>query len=179
MAEITPVVDRTGSNASLSGVGHADTEKQPGTELQHIEAAFADDKDVAELKWDIVNEEANRAEEFEHSIGFWKSVKTYRSVSLSVVTGTDQTQAVFWSFVASLSIIMEGYDGSVGGGVSLYEYRKVIHCVQNWWIALNLTSTLGSITPIWTTISCLPRGKGLSGKLVTLVTSSVSSSEQS
>lgn len=35
-----------------------------------------------------------------------------------------------WSFVASMSIVMEGYDLSVGGGASLYEYRKVSlkHC---------------------------------------------------
>ena len=41
----------------------------------------------------------------------------------------ERVQAIFWSFIASLSIIMEGYDLSVGGGASLLEYRKVRMCL--------------------------------------------------
>jgi hypothetical protein len=56
---------------------------------QHIEQADVDDKR------DFLREEADRAEDFEHNLSTWASVKMYRV-------------AVFWSIVATMSIIMEG-----------------------------------------------------------------------
>jgi hypothetical protein len=60
---------------------------------QYIETAYPDH--ILDPKNETLRAEADRAEEFEHNLTTWQAVKMYRA-------------AVFWSIVATMSIIMEG-----------------------------------------------------------------------
>jgi hypothetical protein len=45
-------------------------------------AEVGDNGEVLVAKWDVLKEEANKAEEFEHSFSFWAAVKEYKAVSI-------------------------------------------------------------------------------------------------
>ena len=60
--------------------------------VQHVEVA---DADLKTDEWSQIKQDAAKAEEFEKGLGFWQSIKIYKA-------------AVFWSMVASATIIMEG-----------------------------------------------------------------------
>lgn len=67
---------------------------------------------MAKAEYNDSRQEAIAAEEFEHNIGRWEAFKTYKKVSkITVIAGDVCThiQAVFWSLLASTSIVMEGY----------------------------------------------------------------------
>lgn len=97
-------------------------------------------------KPDVTYEDAARAEDWEHSLGFWQSIRIYKV-------------AVWWSFVASMSIIMEAYDVSVGGGASLLEYRKYFgtyypalndwQLTAGWQGALSQAGNIGNVLGIF------------------------------
>ena len=123
--EITPIL--------YEGEVEAVEGKTDSAEIQQDEKADLDATghvDQADAKGEVTYEAAARAEDFEHSLGLWQSIKIYKVVSdcngeIRSQAVIISIQALWWSFVASLSIIMEGYDLSVGGGASLLEYRKV------------------------------------------------------
>ncbi|RSH95847.1 hypothetical protein EHS25_000940 [Saitozyma podzolica] len=67
---------------------------------------------VVSEKWDVTREQANRAEQYEHSLSFLQAARLYK-------------EATFWAIIASLSIVMEGFDKSFQGAViSEATYRK-------------------------------------------------------
>ncbi|KAH8807102.1 MFS maltose permease MalP [Xylogone sp. PMI_703] len=100
-------------------------EKSKETEIEHAERggeialetdlpAIVDiHGNVIKADWHAIRIKANEAEAYEHSLGLWEAMKLYK-------------KALFWSFVASLSIIMEGFDNSVAGGgnVALSQFRQ-------------------------------------------------------
>ncbi len=60
--------------------------------IQHVEIA---DADLKTDEWSQIKQDAVKAEESEKSLGLWQSIKIYKA-------------AVFWSMLASATIIMEG-----------------------------------------------------------------------
>lgn len=52
-------------------------------EYSHVEDLVTTDSNgqVINAKWDILKEDANKAEEFDHSFSFWAAIKEYRAVS--------------------------------------------------------------------------------------------------
>jgi hypothetical protein len=79
-------------------------------------AVVGENGEVLDAKWSALREGANKAEEYEHSLSFWASVKEYKAVRATTAEISYAAwvwlplngQACFWAFVASLSIIMEG-----------------------------------------------------------------------
>ena len=55
----------------------------------------------------VLNEEARQATAAEHSLGFLQAIKTYK-------------KAAFWSFLISMTVIMEGYDVTLIGSFMAY-----------------------------------------------------------
>ena len=49
---------------------------------EHAEPKVDEQGGVMEAKWDILRDEANRAEEAEHSLSFWQAAKIYKAVSV-------------------------------------------------------------------------------------------------
>jgi SP family general alpha glucoside:H+ symporter-like MFS transporter len=92
-------------------------------------------------------ENANQATEAEHSTGFVQGVRRY-------------PKAVFWSFVVSLCIIMDGYDGALLGGLFGFPafQKKFGHLVPGsddkytlsaqWQMALGMASPVGNVIGI-------------------------------
>jgi hypothetical protein len=86
------------------------------------EVAHLEDNNVegANSKWLLSREEANRAEEFDRNLTFWQACKIYKAVSVQCTPYPDSIltrQAAFWAFIASLSVVMEGFDTSFTGSV--------------------------------------------------------------
>lgn len=69
-------------------------EKAVGSPQNHISPMKQD--------WSQVTQDAKDATEAEHSTTFWQGIKLYR-------------KAAFWSFIVSMTIIMEGYDTALLG----------------------------------------------------------------
>jgi hypothetical protein len=61
----------------------SDEKNQHDVEFNYIEklAELGTNGEVLNTKWDVLREEANKAEEYEHSFSFWAAVKEYKSVS--------------------------------------------------------------------------------------------------
>ena len=116
MAEIVPVVNHNGSQ-----VEDIHDDKQKHFEAEHVENG------VEQVKHEILVEDANKAEHFEHDMTTWQAFKIYKAVcTLGLPLAILTAQAVFWSIVASCSIIMEGYDWGLQGNLwGMIEYRKV------------------------------------------------------
>lgn len=70
-------------------------------ETNHIESVD-DGEDITSLKPEEVFESARLATEGEHNLTFREAIKLY-------------PWAIFWAFVLSLTIVMEGYDGNLIG----------------------------------------------------------------
>jgi hypothetical protein len=109
------------TNASLPANPAPDASPGEDKHTGEIELAHTSDLsvvgengEVLDAKWSALREGANKAEEYEHSLSFWASVKEYKAVRTTIVHRSHEVwlplngQACFWAFVASLSIIMEG-----------------------------------------------------------------------
>jgi predicted nuclease with TOPRIM domain len=59
-----------------------DEKARHNTELIENLAELGANGEVLNAKWDVLKEEANKAEEFEHSFSLWEAVKEYKAVSL-------------------------------------------------------------------------------------------------
>lgn len=70
MAEIVPVVPHNGSP-----IEDVHDEKQKHFEAEHVEDG------VEQVKHEILVEDANKAEHFEHEMTTWQAFKIYKSVS--------------------------------------------------------------------------------------------------
>jgi hypothetical protein len=59
-----------------------DEKKQDEADFSYIEqlAELGTNGEVLNAKWDVLKEEANKAEEYEHSFSFWAAVKEYKAV---------------------------------------------------------------------------------------------------
>ena len=74
--------------------GHPDIEEK-GADT-HLESQSMTDGEVQNtLKWSNLKAEADRDEEYQHSLTLWQSLTTYKAAAL-------------WSVVASFCIVMEG-----------------------------------------------------------------------
>jgi len=71
MAEIVPVVAHDGSQ-----VDDIHDDKQKHFEAEHVEGG------VEQVKHEILVEDANKAEDFEHEMSTWQAFKMYKAVSL-------------------------------------------------------------------------------------------------
>lgn len=62
-----------------------DEKNDHGIEINYTEklAELGANGEVLNAKWDVLKEEANKAEEYEHSFSFWAAVKEYKAVCLS------------------------------------------------------------------------------------------------
>jgi hypothetical protein len=60
-----------------------DEKNQHDIEFNYTEklAELGTNGEVLNAKWDVLKEEANKAEEYEHSFSFWAAVKEYKAVS--------------------------------------------------------------------------------------------------
>jgi hypothetical protein len=72
MAEIVPVVNVNGRQ-----VEDFDDDKQKYMEAEHVEAAGG----IEQVKNEILVEDANKAENFEHEMTTWQAFKIYKAVS--------------------------------------------------------------------------------------------------
>ncbi|ORX40328.1 general substrate transporter [Kockovaella imperatae] len=99
------------------------------------------------VTWAELKEEAERAEEYEHSLTVWQSIKTYKA-------------AVGWAAAASLSIVMEGYDtallGSFWGLPAFREHygewlpdKQEYQVPAPWQIGIGQASTVGNFLGIF------------------------------
>lgn len=73
--------------------------------VEHRESTNGTDdyrKDAA-----VIAANAQLATEVEHTMNFWKAIRIYK-------------KSVFWSFVFSLAIIMDGYDTALLGSLMAY-----------------------------------------------------------
>ena len=61
----------------------------------YVESSPIDPEAANTLKWSTVKAEADRDEEYQHSLTLWQSLRTYKA-------------ACFWSVIASFCIVMEG-----------------------------------------------------------------------
>lgn len=73
--------------------------KETKDDYDDMDAGAAHQEMTGEAKWLSTNE-AKAANEAEHAVGFWKSIRQNRP-------------AVLWSLLISTSVIMEGYDTSL------------------------------------------------------------------
>lgn len=69
--EIVPVIDSSGRR-----VDDIDDDKQKYIDTEHVEATGG----VEQVKREILIEDANKAEDFEHQMTTWQAFKIYRAV---------------------------------------------------------------------------------------------------
>jgi hypothetical protein len=72
--DIVPAIDASGRR-----VEEIDDNKEKYREAEHVESAGGIDK----VKHEILIEDANKAEDFEHEMTTWQAFKIYRAVSQS------------------------------------------------------------------------------------------------
>ena len=70
------------SNPQDNIASHSDEKGKHDVEISHTEklAEVGANGQVLSAKWDVLKEEANKAEEYEHSFSLWGAVKEYRWV---------------------------------------------------------------------------------------------------
>lgn len=76
MADIVPVVNHNGSQ-----VEDVHDDKQKHFEAEHVEDG------VEQVKHEILVEDANKAEHFEHDMTTWQAFKIYKAVCLQYPAG--------------------------------------------------------------------------------------------
>ena len=59
------------------------TNEKNEKDLKYDQVQLDERGGVMEAKWDILRDEANRAEQAEHSLSFWQAARIYKAVSLS------------------------------------------------------------------------------------------------
>lgn len=116
------------------------------SDAAHVEQAAPNTYGGHGLDINSVAEDAQRATEEEHQIGFFEGVRRY-------------PKACAWSMVVSLCIIMDGYDTALIGSLFAFPafQKKFGHPVgngkyqlhANWQIALGLAGTVGNICGIF------------------------------
>lgn len=111
--------------------------------VEHRESTNGTDdyrKDAA-----VIAANAQLATEVEHTMNFWKAIRIYK-------------KSVFWSFVFSLAIIMDGYDTALLGSLMAYpsfqsRFGKPVgsgyQLDASWQVALTLSNPVGNIVGIF------------------------------
>jgi hypothetical protein len=64
-----------------NGASHLDEKNEHDVNYIEKLADLGTNGEVLNAKWDVLKEEANKAEEYEHSFSFWAAVKEYKAVS--------------------------------------------------------------------------------------------------
>lgn len=72
--DIVPAIDASGRR-----VEEIDDNKEKYQEAEHVESAGG----IEQVKHEILIEDANKAEDFEHEMTTWQAFKIYRAVSQS------------------------------------------------------------------------------------------------
>lgn len=110
--------------------------------VNHVDDADADPESHKEDEWNIVAD-AREANEEEHALGFFQAVRRY-------------PQAMMWSVLVSLTIVMEGYDAILIGNFFAYpqfvkKYGSYYESIGDyqlsgaWQVGLNNAAQIGPI----------------------------------